>query len=247
MSVSGVASSGSSPAPAAPRRRAPRRGSRSPLGGPRRPRPGYWWSSWTPPYNGSYRTDLYCTVYFGLLQEPPIASHPPSYIVLGLIELALGEATPYQLKNAGAWGSVGNFWTLQHAQLYTEPERWRRRAACRAARARRAPAPALRDHRRAGGRSTTGGRAHRDIAELRDPGVLKLFFGADPAGLGASQLEAHSAKLAEYEETGGDTGGEPAGRGSRLSGHRGEPSAASCGRIARCLRGGRFPRDGHSR
>ena len=46
---------------------------------------------------------------------------PTSYIVLGLLELA-GESTPYGLKQLVA-GSVGHFWTLQHAQLYSEPER----------------------------------------------------------------------------------------------------------------------------
>ena len=46
---------------------------------------------------------------------------PTSYIVLGLLEW-FGEATPYALKRMVA-GSVGNFWTLHHAQLYSEPER----------------------------------------------------------------------------------------------------------------------------
>ena len=46
---------------------------------------------------------------------------PTSYIVLGLLELA-GESTPYALKQLVA-ASVGHFWTLQHAQLYTETER----------------------------------------------------------------------------------------------------------------------------
>ena len=46
---------------------------------------------------------------------------PTSYIVLGLLQFA-GESTPYRLKQLVA-GSVGYFWTLQHAQLYTEPER----------------------------------------------------------------------------------------------------------------------------
>ena len=46
---------------------------------------------------------------------------PVSYIVLGLIDAA-GEATPYQLKTAAA-ASVGNLWSVQHAQLYSEPER----------------------------------------------------------------------------------------------------------------------------
>ena len=46
---------------------------------------------------------------------------PTSYIVLGLLEFA-GESTPYGLKQLVS-ASVGNFWTLHHAQLYTEPER----------------------------------------------------------------------------------------------------------------------------
>ncbi|CAA9496763.1 MAG: hypothetical protein AVDCRST_MAG17-1035, partial [uncultured Solirubrobacterales bacterium] len=44
-----------------------------------------------------------------------------SYIVLGLLERA-GEATPYELKQAIA-RSVGNFWSVPHSQLYSEPER----------------------------------------------------------------------------------------------------------------------------
>ena len=46
---------------------------------------------------------------------------PTSYIVLGLIDAA-GEATPYDLKQTVGL-SLGNFWSLPHAQLYAEPER----------------------------------------------------------------------------------------------------------------------------
>src|ERR1700704_4255001 len=46
---------------------------------------------------------------------------PTSYIVLGLLDAA-GEATPYDLKGVIAAG-LGNFWSIQHAQLYAEPER----------------------------------------------------------------------------------------------------------------------------
>ena len=63
--------------------------------------------------------DPQCTVYFGLMQEVRLT--PPSYIVLGLLSWT-DEATPYRLKQLVA-GSVGFFWSLQHAQLYTEPER----------------------------------------------------------------------------------------------------------------------------
>jgi PadR family transcriptional regulator, regulatory protein AphA len=138
------------------------------------------------------------TVHFGLLQED-IRLTPTSYIVLGLLD-ALGECTPYQLKQAVA-DSVGNFWSLQHAQLYSEPTRL-------------AEAGYLKEEREEIGRRrkryrmTPRGRAAlsewldtpvHDVIELRDPGLLKLFFGADPATLATSQLEAHRRRLAEYE------------------------------------------------
>jgi DNA-binding PadR family transcriptional regulator len=41
--------------------------------------------------------------------------------VLGLLD-RLGASTPYELKQAHAIG-IGNFWTVQHAQFYSEPER----------------------------------------------------------------------------------------------------------------------------
>ena len=124
---------------------------------------------------------------------------PTSYIVLGLLELA-GESTPYQLKQLVA-RSVGHFWTLQHAQLYSEPERL-------------AKAGYLTETRERGGRrrrlySLTGrGRAAlaawrddpaSERAELREPALLKLFFGGDARRLAEVQLPAHREKLAEYE------------------------------------------------
>jgi PadR family transcriptional regulator AphA len=125
---------------------------------------------------------------------------PTSYIVLGLLEAA-GEATPYDLKRMVAV-SLGNFWSLQHAQLYTEPERL-------------AAAGYLSERREQGGRrrrhykiTAKGRRAMREwvgeptaeLSELRDLALLKVFFGADPAPLASEQVPAHRAKLAEYEE-----------------------------------------------
>jgi len=124
---------------------------------------------------------------------------PTSYIVLGLLELA-GESTPYALKQLAS-ASVGHFWTLQHAQLYTETERL-------------AAAGHVTERRESGGRRrklyalTERGRdaliAWRDDpaserAELREPSLLKLFFGADARRLAEVQLPAHRQKLAEYE------------------------------------------------
>ena len=123
-----------------------------------------------------------------------------SYIVLGLLVRAGGEATPYALKQMAAT-SVGNFWTLHHAQLYSEPERL-------------AGAGLVHEEREAGGRRrrtysvTDAGRAALDAwlrspaavpGELRDPGLLQLFFGADRQALAGPQEALHAAKLREYE------------------------------------------------
>jgi DNA-binding PadR family transcriptional regulator len=124
---------------------------------------------------------------------------PVSYVVLGFVSWA-GEASPYQLKQMVA-GSVGNFWTLQHAQLYTEPERL-------------TGGGYLEEEREEGGRRrktyriTERGEAALsawreeptdELPELRSPAVLKLFFGADPKLLAPVQISAHERKLAEYE------------------------------------------------
>jgi PadR family transcriptional regulator, regulatory protein AphA len=126
---------------------------------------------------------------------------PVSYIVLGLVR-HLGEATPYALKAAAA-ESVGNLWTVQHAQLYTEPEKL-------------AAAGLLTEEREEAGRrrrtyriTQAGDHAlaawltapPEGAGETRDPGLLKLFFGADPARLAPAEIERHERKLAQYEAT----------------------------------------------
>jgi DNA-binding PadR family transcriptional regulator len=137
---------------------------------------------------------------------------PTSFIVLGLLEAA-GEATPYELKQVVA-ASLGDFWSIQHAQLYSEPERL-------------AEAGYLSERREEGGRRrrhykvTAAGRGALrswleeptgELTELRDPGLLKLFFGADPKTLAEAQLPVHQRKLAEYEGLLAEMGaGAPAG------------------------------------
>jgi PadR family transcriptional regulator AphA len=124
---------------------------------------------------------------------------PPSYIVLGLLSWT-GEATPYRLKQLVA-GSVGFFWSLQHAQLYTEPERLARGGYVSERReegGRRRKLYQLTDKgRKALAEWRAEPTAH--LSEVRDLGLLKLFFGADPSELAEVQLAAHRAELAEYE------------------------------------------------
>jgi DNA-binding PadR family transcriptional regulator len=142
---------------------------------------------------------------------------PTSYIVLGLVD-AVGEATPYELKRIVAAG-VGNFWSLQHAQLYTETTRLAAGGyleETREDRGRRRKLYRLTDRGRAALRDwvTT---PTREFTELRDLALLKLFFGADPASLAREQLEVHEAKLGEYERLRSQLAGASAPEGPRLT------------------------------
>jgi DNA-binding PadR family transcriptional regulator len=121
-----------------------------------------------------------------------------SYAVLGLVERCQ-PVTPYQLKQV-AQVSILHFWSIPHTQIYTE---------C----ARLTEAGLLREQREQSGRrrrlytlSDRGGEAldswrqdpATDVYELRDPGLLKLFCGADPVRLAETQLEQHERRLELY-------------------------------------------------
>jgi PadR family transcriptional regulator AphA len=138
-----------------------------------------------------------------------------SYAVLGLLERCQ-PATPYQLKQA-AQVSVFHFWTIPHTQLYTE---------C----ARLADAGLLAEQREEGGRRrrvyrlTPAGlealeqwrsNPETELYELRDPGLLKLFCGADPVAVARRELEHHRQRLALYEQLA--SGQEGMTRGMRLA------------------------------
>ena len=138
-----------------------------------------------------------------------------SYAVLGLLEQCQ-PATPYQLKQA-AQVSIFHFWTIPHTQIYAES-------------ARLAEAGLLSEKREEGGRRRRvyrltekgieelerwRGSPESELYELRDPGLLKLFCGADPASVATRQLEHHQQRLALYEELG--AGREAMPRGVRLA------------------------------
>ena len=121
-----------------------------------------------------------------------------SYAVLGLLD-RLGPATPYQLKQA-AHSSLFHFWTIPHTQIYSES-------------ARLAEIGLLEEQQEETGRRrrtyrlTPAGRAELDRwrndpqtepRELRDPALLKLFCGADPAALAQSQSKRHKELLEQY-------------------------------------------------
>jgi DNA-binding PadR family transcriptional regulator len=123
-----------------------------------------------------------------------------SYAVLSLIALG-GPATPYDLKRAAGL-TVGNFWSLHQAQLYSEPRRL-------------AAAGYVTEERERGGRRrrtysiTAAGEAAlerwvaeptADFTELRDPALLRLFMGASPSPLARVQADAHRQRLEQYEQ-----------------------------------------------
>jgi DNA-binding PadR family transcriptional regulator len=138
---------------------------------------------------------------------------PTSYVVLGSIAVR-GPSTSYDLKRF-VEVTLGNFWAFPHSQLYAEPERLAR-------------AGLLTEEREDGGRRrrtyaiTPAGQealyawlgAPSSPAELRDPGLLKLFFSevADDAVFDAlvdEQIAAHRDTLARYEWLGRRYGRRP--------------------------------------
>lgn len=122
-----------------------------------------------------------------------------SHIVLALLE-RVQPATPYDLKRLAEQTTI-DFWTVSHAQLYSE---------C----ARMAQEGLLAEEREEGGRrrrvytlTDLGRRALSEwldtpidsLEEVRDLSILKLFFGADPLRLAETQLPMHEERLKRYE------------------------------------------------
>jgi PadR family transcriptional regulator AphA len=124
---------------------------------------------------------------------------PTSYVVLGLIE-QMQPASPYDLKLAAAAG-VGQFWSLPHTQLYSECGRLAEAGLLSERREKSGRRRRIYRLSRAGGEALEQWRAETtgDLYELRDAGLLKLYFGADAKKLAPRQLEAHEEKLREYE------------------------------------------------
>ena len=134
---------------------------------------------------------------------PDASLGPSAYIVLGLLAQC-GPLTSYELKRQ-VDSSVGYFWSFPRSQLYAEPQRL-------------AALGLLTEQQEDGGRRrrtyslSPEGRAALTAwlqrpageVELRDPGLLKLFFVSQgPPGtrqaLATEQLDLHRARLEVYE------------------------------------------------
>jgi PadR family transcriptional regulator, regulatory protein AphA len=127
---------------------------------------------------------------------------PTSYIVLGLLE-RLREASPYDLKRE-ARATLGNFWSTPHSQIYRTTEQL---AAAGLVTLRVETTPGGRGRTvyslsSAGTDALAAWRQQKPegLPELRDPGLLQLYFGADPAPLARARAELHRRQLHAYEQ-----------------------------------------------
>jgi DNA-binding PadR family transcriptional regulator len=123
-----------------------------------------------------------------------------SHIVLGMLE-HVQSATPYDLKRIAEVSTI-YFWAVPHTQLYSECARLAKEGLLTeeqeqtGRRRRRYSLTELGRQALEAWRSEPVGR----VRELRDLGILKLFFGADPGKLAGDELQAHEARLRSYEE-----------------------------------------------
>lgn len=129
---------------------------------------------------------------------------PTSYLVLGLLARE-GPSTPYDLERQ-VRATLGNFWSFPHTLLYSEPPRLTGLGLVTETRedyGRRKRVFAITQ----AGRDALAewlDRPHDEPTELRDLGLLQLFFSDLASGgarlrLAEQQLAIHRAKLAGYE------------------------------------------------
>jgi DNA-binding PadR family transcriptional regulator len=133
------------------------------------------------------------------MKSKPAKLTNTSYALLALVD-QLGEATPYEIKQAMD-SSIENFWPVPHTTAYEEP-------------ARLASGGYMSVRQEEGGRRrktyalTEAGRAAlaawaEDATwtppQLRDEAILKIFAGGDPVALLEQRRSWHEEKLTELE------------------------------------------------
>ena len=153
------------------------------------------------------------------MTSKPIRLTPTSFVVLALLNNHMGEATPYDLKQA-LERSVESFWYLPHTTFYAEPDRLAEGGYLtlnQEAAGRRRKLYALTN----AGRDALREWTHSpDTAppQLRDEGILKIFAGADARRILSARREWHMAKLDEIQGYLGNlTGESPAAQASRVT------------------------------
>lgn len=131
---------------------------------------------------------------------------PTSYVVLGVVSL-LGPCTPYEMEQWVA-ASLGHFWSFPRSQLYSEPPRLVAAGLLdedREHTGRRRRRFGIRDEGRAALQSWLAVPDGRGT-EIRDLGLLRLFFGSaaadegDVAAGARAQAQTHRDQLAAYQD-----------------------------------------------
>lgn len=129
---------------------------------------------------------------------PPVSTvrlTQTSYALLGMVEM-LQPITPYDLKRFGE-GGLFQFWSIPHTQVYSECARLSQSGHLDEVREQVG-------RRRRVFRLTSSGREALDawrgspateIFEVRDEGMLKLYFGTDQRRLAETQIESHARRL----------------------------------------------------
>ncbi len=138
-----------------------------------------------------------------------------SYVILGLLATC-GPSTPYELKKL-IDGSIGYFWDFPRAQLYVDPERLTQQgllAEERETTGRRRRVYRITAQGEAEVRRWLDEAAVAEV-EMRDTGLLKLYFGsllnpADVVELARRERDLHQRRLATYEMIRAELEHEPA-------------------------------------
>jgi PadR family transcriptional regulator AphA len=127
-----------------------------------------------------------------------------AYVVLGLT-LQHVEITPYELKQRIAT-SVGYFWAYSHPQIYSVTERLRSEGFLSQRREQTGRRRKIYKVTKSGEEAFRSWLANPDNAhpELRDTGLLKLYFGnfsskQDVQALATAQLNSHKTRLELYK------------------------------------------------
>lgn len=135
------------------------------------------------------------------MSSPPENSlSSTSYVVLGIVDW-LGKATAYEIKKRNEQ-SVANFFPVPRSQVYAEADRLAREGYMSERQEQTGRKRKLYSLTAKGRRALEAWLAEAVTSppELRDPGLLKLFFGGDPERIAPARAEHHRAKRAELEQ-----------------------------------------------
>ncbi|WP_194814816.1 PadR family transcriptional regulator [Nocardia sp. XZ_19_385] len=129
---------------------------------------------------------------------------PTSYLVLSLVART-GPCTPFDIKKH-VDRSIGFFWSFPHSQIYAEPERLAEKkllSGYQEPTGRRRRIYSITELGRARLEEWLSHSADAPTHELRDSGLLKLYFGslsapADVAKVAEAEKSAHQQRLDRY-------------------------------------------------